>query len=59
MFDLLYPQFLWMAWNPTFDLFKLFWIFGPAAQNGKHKPSELPVKLKTVRKHSETLAALP
>ena len=26
-----------MAWNPIFDLFQLFWIFGSVARNGKRK----------------------
>ena len=34
---ILHPQFLLKAWNPILDLFYLFWIFGPAAQNGNRK----------------------
>ena len=43
-----------MAWNPIFDLFQLFWIFGPVARNGKRN-----ARFKITRKDSQGTAKLP
>ena len=50
MFHLLYPQFLWMAWNPISDLFQSFSISGPVARNGERKGSSIYLRFLQVPK---------